>query len=274
MRRSPLAPAGRQLPFTGRGEALPARVGRSVVAQAPAGAAVVAVQVGCGLHHESFGDGRARGGAFAGQRCDDPQVDRGLQLAAERGPDVRGGRSAGSRPRRFQLHGQAEFGEASGLHPGGQYVGADEGTQHLGEQAVFVLRAVGPGGDQIGQLEPARRGPPAGDHALLVVRLGRAGAPSARVLADAVQEDADGRGVTAGGPVLRRGVEDQVDAAVLQSGLGQQQPQPLVDFVDHRRITSSGGVMVPSTTRKSVFTGLKPGPFAVIVRDRSGPWPR
>lgn len=172
----------------------------------------------------------------------------------------------GSRPRRFQLHGQAEFGEASGVHPGGQYVGADEGAQHLGEQAVFVLRAVGPGGDQIGQLEPARRGPPAGDHALLVVRLGRAGAPSARVLADAVQEDADGRGVAAGGPVLRRGVEDQVDAAVLQSGLGQQQPQPLVDFVDHRRITSSGGVMVPSTTRKSVFTGLKPGPFAVIVR--------
>ncbi len=69
---------------------------------------------------------------------EDPEVDGGLELAAERGPDVGGGRATGSGARRFQLDGQAEFGEAAGVQRAGSVSVRTRVRNTSGEQPVFV----------------------------------------------------------------------------------------------------------------------------------------
>ena len=166
-------------------------------------------------------------------RGGDDDVQRRLELAAERGPHV--GERAVLRRRQAdrERHGQAEFGQRRREQVGRDRVVPQEAGEQRREQPVLVLGTLRPRGDQVRQLEVPRRQVPADDAAVAVVLVHHAARAAAHVLADVVEVDVDGGRVAPAGPLLGGGVEDDLDVAVRERLGPDQRPQRLVDLLDH-----------------------------------------
>lgn len=169
-------------------------------------------------------DGEGRG---------DDDVQGRLELAAERGPDVGERAGFGVQPGDGEGDGEPEFGQRAGQFLGGQDLTRQQGGEYGGEQPVFVLRALGPGGDEIGKPVPAWRLTPSQYDSPVVADRDRTALAPRDVLPDVVEVGVDGRGVAPGGPVAGRGVEGDLDAGPGQGAAGQQPLEYLVHLVDH-----------------------------------------
>ncbi len=165
-------------------------------------------------------------------RHDDDDVERRLELAAERGPHV--GERAVLRGRESdrQRDGQPDVHRRRQHVPGDRVVVQQPG-EHRGEQSVLVLRALRPRGDEVGELEVPRRQDAGDDPAGVVVLVDPAAFPASQVLSDVVEVDVDRRAVPPARPVLRRCVEHDVDVGRHEPVAADQAAQCLVHLVDH-----------------------------------------
>lgn len=98
---------------------------------------------------------------------------------------------------------------------------------------MFVLRALGPRGDQVRQFEEAGRAAAGDDRAALVVLVVQAPLTPPYVLPDVVEVEVDHRSVDLGGPLPGGGVEDHCDLAPFEHLGPDQGPQHVIDLVDH-----------------------------------------
>ena len=157
----------------------------------------------------------------------------GFSSPPERGPHVGEGAVLGRRQRDGERHRQAEVRQRPASRSGGIASCRRKQAQQRREQPVLVLGPLGPGGDQVRQLEVPGRQVPADDPAVAVVLVLQPALAAAHVLADVVEVDVDGGRVAPAGPVLGRGVEDHLDVAVRERLGPDQRPQRLVDLLDH-----------------------------------------
>ena len=143
-------------------------------------AVVVRVGVGAARHlarrpvvvHTAHGhcrrlDDVRRGGVDppGGGRGADHDVQRGLELATQRGPDVRERAVLRRRQRDRQRHREAELGQRSRQRVRGQLLVPEEAREQRGQQAVLVLGPLRPRGHEVRQLEVAGREMTGGDPA-------------------------------------------------------------------------------------------------------------
>ena len=98
---------------------------------------------------------------------------------------------------------------------------------------VLVLRPLGPGGDEVGELEePWRR--TAGHHvAVRAALLGPAALTTPQVLTDVVEVEVHGGGVASRRPVLRRSVEDHLHVGAHSRAGPDQLTHHVVHLGDH-----------------------------------------
>ena len=140
--------------------------------------------------------------------------------------------SGGGQPDR-ERDGQVEVRQRRGEQLARDRVVPQEAGEQCREQPVLVLGTLGPGGDQVRQLEVPGRQVPADDPAAAVVLVLHTAGAAPHVLADVVEVDVHGGRVAPPGPLLGRGVEDHLDVAVRKRLGPDQRPQRLVDLLDH-----------------------------------------
>ena len=168
------------------------------------------------------------------ERHVDHEVERRLQLAAERRPDV--GEGALLRRRQRDRHGQAVglAGERAGEHVLGQPLVGEEAREQRRQHTVLVLGALRPDRDEVRERVPARRRPPLDDLALAVAQLLEGDLAPLDVLADVVEVDVDRGRVATCGPFTGGRLEGELEPGAVD-GVAEHEPaQGLVDLVDHR----------------------------------------
>ena len=187
----------------------------------------------------------------------DHEVEGRFEFAAQRGPDLGQGTGLGVQPRHRERDGQAQRAERAREFVGGQELARQHRGQYRGEQPVLVLGLFGPGGDQVGQPEPAGWLAAAYDDVALVADGHLAALAPGDVLPDVVQVGVDGGRVAPGRPVAGRGLEGDLDARTGQRAAPQQPLEDLVHLVDHRRAPAPSA---PSCACTSIVPSARPVP--------------
>ena len=237
-----------------------------------------------GVDGEALLDGRPGRVLPTGpHRGEHHQVQRRLQLAAERRPDVREGPVLRRRQADGDLDLLARLGQLADHEVAGQGVVHQERAQQVVEQPVLVLGPLGPRGHQVGQLEEARRGPPQHHRAAVgVALLEVARRAPARVLADVVEVEVHRWRVAAGRPVLRGCVEDDLEVGSAQRLTGHDLVQRVIDLGDHGSAPPHpAGSRAPPTLptegpRQQQFPDNRKGtlglPIGHVVKPQIRPW--
>ena len=165
-------------------------------------------------------------------RCGDDDVQRRLQLAAQRGPDIGERPILWRRQRDTDRHRKTEGRKRSGQHIGRQRLVTQETAQQRAEQSMLVLGPLGPRRDEIGQLEVARR-QMAGPDPVAVVFVEPTPFATAQVFPDVIQVDVDRRGVASAGPLLGGRVEFDLDLGRINGFAFDQCSQRVIDLRYH-----------------------------------------
>ena len=198
------------------------------------------------------------------QRGDDADVERRLQLAAERRPHVGQGAVLRWRQGDRHRHGDAEVGQRSVEQVGGHGVVAQERHEQRREQAVLVLGALGPRRDEVGEAEELRLRPALLDDPVLVADGDLADVVAVHVLADVVEVDVDRRLVAMARPVLRRRVEVDRHLTVGGDVTLHEGAQGGVELVEH-----PGSHDAPFRPRRECPPGQRRGRSICPVRQSS-----